>query len=178
MSSRQYAWRHDQVLKCVRRAVARRWQVITEERDATRKWIPKGMVMEGTAIKPDLTLLQETCAEQILITIVDVAVAYDEEANMQRAEDDKIAKYQPLKRVIEERAVKEKWRRSVCVEVVPVVVGTLGVIRKDWQKWMAKLLLPSDEADKLAKEVSCEAIQASKWVWDNYHKIAFGEGCR
>ena len=104
-----------------------------------------------------------------------MAVAYDEDENMERAENEKIRKYEGLRKAIEERAVREKWQRKVQVEVVPVVVGTLGVIQKNWGQWMEKLLIPRDEAVTVAKVASCEAIKASKWVWDNYHKIAFGE---
>ena len=122
MSSRQYAWRHNQVLQCVKRAIAKRWQIISEEVDATKRWIPRGLAIESRATKPDLTLLSEVAGQDILIRIVDVAVAYDEDENMERAENEKIRKYEGLRKAIEERAVREKWQRKVQVEVVPVVV--------------------------------------------------------
>ena len=175
LKSRHYTWRHNQVLTQVKRALRKRWQVISAEQDAIKRWIPRGVHVETRATKPDLTLLNESAGKGVLVAIVDVAVAYDEDDNMEAAEQRKIDKYTPIKEAICERAAREGWGDQAEVEIIPLVVGTLGVIQKSWYTYMNKLLVPRDEAEALGKVVSSEAIKGSAWVMQQFNKMSRGE---
>lgn len=170
LRSSRYVWRHDQVLQIIRKAVSRRWQIISSETNAVKRWIPNTIAVETSATKPDLTLLNETAKDSILVRIVDITVVNDDDENFRLAEANKVAKYLVIKEAIEKRARKEQWGREVDVEVIPVAVGVLGVIQTNWYDIMGKLLIPADEADNLAEAASIAAIKASKWVLNQYYK--------
>ena len=156
-------------MKIVKKAIAKRWQIVSEDSNAVKRWIPKSIAVDTAATKPDLTLLQETASKDIMVRIVDFTVVNEDEDNFEQAAIAKVRKYEPIKHAIEQRANSERWGREVSVQIVPVVVGTLGVILNNWHETMAKLLIPSDEADTIAKTVSCEAIKGSKWIWNQYN---------
>ena len=172
MKSSRYVWRHDQVLQIIKKAVARRWQIISSETNAVARWIPNTIAVETNATKPDLTLLNETAKSDILVRIVDVTVVNDDDENFLSAEANKVEKYRMIKEAIEDRARREQWGREVDVEVIPVAVGVLGVIQNNWHDLMGRLLIPADEADSLAEAASIAAIKASKWVLSQYYKAA------
>ena len=172
LKSTHYVWRHDQVLKELTKAVQSRWQVITAEQNALKRWIPRGIAVDTAATKPDLTLLHQTASKDILVRIVDVTIPYDESRNFRNAAQAKLEKYEPIRQAIIDRAANECWGRNVEVLIVPVIVGTLGVIQSDWSERMGELLIPADEANSLGAKLSCIAIQASQWVWNQFHAQA------
>ena len=175
LKSRHYTWRHNNVLAQVKRVLCKRWQVISSEQNAIKRWIPKGVHVETRATKPDLTLLNEAAGKGVLVAIVDVAVAYDEDDNMEMAEHRKVEKYEPIRKAIYERAAREGWGDQAVVEVIPLVIGTLGVVQKSWYTYMGKLLVPRDEAEALGKIVSSEAIKGSAWVMQQFNKLSRSE---
>ena len=148
---------------------------VQSEQNAVKRWIPAGIAVDTRATKPDLTLLNETASKDILIRIVDVAVSYDDDGNLARAEELKVEKYEPVRKAIMERAATEEWGRGVDVQIVPLVVGVLGVVQHNWVHNMSKLLVPGDEAISLGKLVSCIAIKSSKWIWGKYNAAFFGD---
>ena len=89
------------------------------------------------ARRPDIVVVDKTRKEA---TIIDISIPADR--NIMDKEKEKIMKYQDLK-----TEIKRIWNMKR-VRVVPVVVGALGSIPKDWQNWHTALRL--EEADCVA----------------------------
>ena len=68
--------------------------------------------------------------------IVDIAVPGD--GRVREKELEKIEKHQELR-----REISRLWQLKK-VQVVPVVIGALGSVTKDFHKWMEMLGLPGD----------------------------------
>ena len=64
-------------------------------------------------------------------TIIDTAVPADKRIG--EKENEKVEKYQNLK-----REITRMWNMGT-VQVVPIVVGSLGSVTKNLDKWLAKL---------------------------------------
>ena len=63
--------------------------------------------------------------------LIDIAVPGDDRVT--EKEDEKVDKYQPLK-----FEIMRIWEMNK-VEVIPIVVGALGVVTKKIQKWLKKI---------------------------------------
>ena len=85
------------------------------------------------ARRPDLILVNKKATSCV---INDVAIPGD--CRINEKEIRKIEKYQNLK-----RELKRLWSLNK-VEVVPVVVGALGCIRKCFSRWMDTLVIISN----------------------------------
>ena len=85
------------------------------------------------ARRPDIVL---TGKKEHVAMIIDIAVPADEDVD--RKEKEKVDKYQDLK-----REIKRLWKLKK-VEVVPVVIGSLGSVTKGFEKWIQKLEIPCD----------------------------------
>ena len=79
------------------------------------------------ARRPDLILVQK---ETNKVSLIDVAVPWD--SRVEDKSKEKIEKYQDLK--IE---VRRLWQAEV--EVVPIILGALGVIPKDLRRNLEKI---------------------------------------
>ena len=77
--------------------------------------------------KPDLVMIDRVEKKW---TVVDFAVPFD--SNAARKEIEKIEKYSKL-------AAELRRMHGVRVEVVPIVVGTLGVVTKNLTGWLKRL---------------------------------------
>ena len=89
------------------------------------KIIPTGRYIEGGAIKPDLVIWdkkEKTCK------IIDVSVPNDFGIN--RAEREKIAKYQELK-----NDLRRTWRLKE-IDIIPVIVGATGLLKKNLKSYL------------------------------------------
>ena len=86
---------------------------------------------EIEARSPDIVLLNRIENECI---IIDIAVPAD--ANIAVKEMEKIQKYQDLR-----REIARLWDIKTCV--VPVVVGSLGMVTKNLAKYLGKIGIPT-----------------------------------
>jgi hypothetical protein len=171
LSSRLYQWRHQQVLNLVEAATQKHWVIISKEQDVAVVWPTAVTIRQLAHTRPDLILMDGATEGRLVILIIDVAVTFDQESTMNNAYDEKVRRYQPLA-----DAIKATSADSVetSVQVVPVVVGSLGTIQNDWHAQMAKLRVLGKTADKLAEQVSVAAIKASQWIWRMYAGVNFG----
>ena len=89
------------------------------------KVIPTGRYIENGAIKPDIVVWDRKSRSAI---IIDVSVANDFGIN--RAERDKVTKYQDLK-----HALKDEWDLQD-IAVIPVIVGATGMMKDNLQSYL------------------------------------------
>ena len=80
------------------------------------------------ARRPDIVVVNK---EERNCTIIDIAVPADKRIG--EKEKEKVEKYQNLK-----REITRMWNMRT-VQVVPIVVGSLGSVTKNLDKWLAKL---------------------------------------
>ena len=85
------------------------------------------------ARRPDIVIIDKRRQSG---TIVDIAVPAD--GRVHEKEREKVEKYQELR-----RENGRLWQLKN-VKVVPVVIGTLGSVTKDFDNWMEKLEVPSN----------------------------------
>ena len=85
------------------------------------------------ARRPDLIIVEKKTKDAI---IIDVAVPGD--CRIHEKENEKVEKYQDLK-----REIKRLWSLRT-VKVVPVVVGALACVSKIFNRWMEMLGLEVD----------------------------------
>ncbi len=76
-----------------------------------------------------------------MVRIVDVTVPYDNASNFRSAAQATVDKYEPILQVILEIASNEGLGRSVEGLIVPVIVGTPGVIQTNWCERTGGLLI-------------------------------------
>ena len=92
------------------------------------KIIQTGRHIENSAIKPDIVVWDHTNQSAL---IIDVCVPNDYGLN--RAERDKITKYQDLK-----HALKDDWKLKE-IEVIPVIIGATGVMKDSLQHYLKSI---------------------------------------
>ena len=80
------------------------------------------------ARRPDLIVIDKKEQKGI---IIDIAVPAD--VRVKEKEKEKVEKYQDLK-----KEIKRLWKLGN-VEIVPVVVGALGSVSAEFERWMGKL---------------------------------------
>ena len=80
------------------------------------------------ARRPDLIVINKKEQKGI---IIDIAVPTD--VRVKEKEKEKVEKYQDLK-----KEIKRLWKLGN-VEIVPVVVGALGSVSAEFERWMGKL---------------------------------------
>ena len=141
LAQREYKGRHDTVAKALH------WKICKEyDLPSTEKWynhIPD-KVLENEKIKilwdydvrtdhviqarrPDLILVQK---ETKKVSLIDVAIPWD--SRVEDKSKEKIEKYQDLK-----MELRRLWQAEV--EVVPIILGALGVIPKDLRRNLEKI---------------------------------------
>ena len=142
LAQKEYKRRHDNVAKKVH------WDICKKNKlDCKEKWyehVPDGVV-ENEEVKllwdvniqcdnviearrPDIVVVDKKEHKGILI---DIAVPDD--VRVGEKELEKVEKYQELK-----REIGRLWKLKH-VEVVPVVIGALGSVTKDFERWIRKL---------------------------------------
>ena len=89
------------------------------------KIIPTGRYIENGAVKPDIVVWDRQNQSAL---IIDVSVPNDFGIN--RAEREKVTKYQDLK-----NAIREEWDLQD-VSVVPVIVGATGLMKDNLQSYL------------------------------------------
>ena len=89
------------------------------------KEIPAGRYIENKAIKPDIVVWDRQARTAL---IIDVSVPNDFGIN--RAEREKVTKYQDLK-----NALREAWD-LVDIQVIPVIVGATGIMKDNLQDYL------------------------------------------
>ena len=89
------------------------------------KEIPAGRYIQNGAIKPDIVVWDRKARSAL---IIDVSVPNDFGIN--RAERDKVLKYQDLK-----NALKEEWQLQD-IAVIPVIVGATGLMKDNLQSYL------------------------------------------
>ena len=80
------------------------------------------------ARRPDIIIVDKKEHKGL---IIDIAVPAD--VNVGEKEKEKVEKYQDLK-----REIARLWKLKR-VEVVPIVIGALGCITKEFDRWIEKL---------------------------------------
>ena len=80
------------------------------------------------ARRPDIVVVNK---QERKCTIIDIAVPADKRIG--EKENEKVEKYQDLK-----REIARMWNTRT-VQVVPIVVGSLGSVTKNLDKWLGKL---------------------------------------
>ena len=80
------------------------------------------------ARRPDIVVVNK---QEKKCAIIDIAVPADKRIG--EKEDEKIEKYQDLK-----REIARMWNMRT-VQVVPIVVGSLGTVTNNLDKWLGKL---------------------------------------
>ena len=147
LAQKEYKRRHDNVAKrihwelCRKHALDRkeRWydhnpDGTAENNDVKLLWdinIQCDHVIE--ARRPDIVIIDKRRQNGI---IVDIAVPAD--GRVHEKEREKVEKYQELR-----REIGRLWQLKN-VKVVPVVIGALGSVTKEFDNWMEKLELPSN----------------------------------
>ena len=142
LAQKEYKRRHDNVAKKIH------WDLCKKHGlDHQEKWydhIPEGAVENDKvkllwdmnircdnmikARRPDIVVIDKK--ERVCI-IVDIAVPADR--RVEEKEQEKLEKYQDLK-----REIGRMWGIRK-VQVVPVVIGALGIVTKEFNKWIEKL---------------------------------------
>ena len=89
------------------------------------KPIPTGRFIENKAIKPDIVIRNIKNKSAL---IIDISVPNDFGIN--RAEREKITKYQDLK-----HALKDEWELEE-IEVIPIIIGATGLMKDNLQKYL------------------------------------------
>ena len=142
LAQREYKRRHDNIAKLIHWMLCEKYG-----RNRTEKWYehcPEGVVEDENAKllwdiniqcdnviearRPDLTIIEKKTKDAI---IIDVAVPGDYRVHEQ--ENEKVDKYQDLKREVKRLLSLRN------VKVVPVVVGALGCVSKRFNSWMETL---------------------------------------
>merc|ERR1711879_482979 len=103
-------------------------QPVTATDDVTifyDKEIPAGRYIDNGAIKPDIVVWDRQSRSAL---IIDVSVPNNFGIN--RAEREKVAKYQDLK-----NALKDEWQLKD-ITVIPVIVGATGLIKDNLQGYL------------------------------------------
>ena len=106
-------------------------QPVTATEDITifyDKEIPVGRFIESSAIKPDIVVWDRRSSSAL---IIDVSVPNDFGIN--RAEREKVTKYQDLK-----NALKEEWGLED-ISVIPVIVGATGLMKDNLQQYLESI---------------------------------------
>ena len=142
LAQREYKRRHDNVAKKVHWDLCKSYGL--EHAERWYEHTPEGVVENDKvkilwdinvqcdnmiqARRPDIIVINKEKKEAI---IVDIAVSAD--IRVSEKEKEKIEKYQDLK-----REIKRLWDLRA-VQVVPVVIGALGSVTKEFEQWMKKL---------------------------------------
>ena len=137
LSQSEYKRRHDNVAAAIHWCMCRKYQIeckdkwyehradkVAENDDVKLLWdfhMQTDHVIE--ARRPDIVLVKKKEATAV---IVDIAVPGD--TRIKTREEDKILKYQDLK-----REIKKLWHLK-SVKVVPIVVGALGAVTPNLRK--------------------------------------------
>ena len=171
IKSRLYSWRHQKVMDVIVGAVQPHWVVVSKEQDVSSIWPQSAGVAELAHSRPDLILLDGATEGVLRMVILDVAVAFDESDNMQRAAQEKIRRYGPLARALCKAAGTEV---EAVIDVVPIVIGSLGSVPSSLVATLAGLSVRGQQAKKAAADASLAAILASQWIWRMYSGVAFG----
>ena len=87
--------------------------------------IPAGRYILGSAVRPDIVIWDKANKNA---KIIDVSVPNDYGIN--RAEREKVVKYQDLK-----NDIRETWELQD-VEVIPVIVGATGILKNNLQNYL------------------------------------------
>jgi hypothetical protein len=142
LAQKEYKRRHDNVAKKVH------WDLCKKNGlEHSEKWYehtPDGVVESDhvkilwdinvqcdnviPARRPDIIVIDKEKKEAL---IVDIAVPAD--IRVAEKEKEKIEKYQDLK-----REIKRLWKLRT-VQVVPVVIGALGCVTKEFERWLENL---------------------------------------
>ena len=149
LAQKEYKRRHDNVARKIH------WELCKKNAlEHKEKWYEHNP--EGTAENEDVKLLWdiniqcdnviEARRPDIVVIdkkeksciIVDIAVPAD--GRVHEKEREKVEKYQDLR-----REIGRLWQLRK-VQVVPVVVGALGSVTKEFDKWIEKLGVPGDVA--------------------------------
>ena len=167
-----YKERHDRILAVLTRHVCA--QVGLPGPTTTgdpRKWVPEtGLAIEGessrvtvdvnvptertvTACRPDLVLYWR---DKKVIIVFEVACAWD--PLVLEREQEKWHKYEPLARDIATR-----YRESAVI-VIPIVIGTLGVVGSLHNRLTRLGLFPASMLDTVIGDLQLEAIRASAQI--------------
>ena len=103
-------------------------EMITTNEDITifyDKPIPTGRYIENSAIKPDIVIKDDKNRSAL---IIDVSVPNDFGIN--RAEREKVTKYQDLK-----NALREEWELDN-IQIIPIIIGATGLIKDNLQQYL------------------------------------------
>ena len=90
--------------------------------------IPTGTYLENAAVRPDIVIWDKINKKA---TIVEVSVPND--AGLNRAEREKITKYQGLM-----YDIKRNWKLKE-VSIIPVIIGATGLMKKNFKKYLASI---------------------------------------
>ena len=142
LAQSEYKRRHDNVAKLVHWTLCQKHSLEREE-----KWYehcPEGIVENNEvkiiwdmniqcdnvieARRPDMIVVDKKCKS---CYIIDIAVPAD--CRVHEKENEKVEKYQDLK-----RELKRLWSMQK-VQVIPIVVGALGSISKGFNGWLERL---------------------------------------
>ena len=155
-----YMERHNRVMEVIRDVIANRDEVEILAEDS--------QVDVGLRLKPDLVIRN---SEQIVI--VDATCSYGGSIlqhteggqlikrgrNLEKAFAQKIEKYEPLK-----RALMDSYR--VPVEILPIVVSSLGIVYKGTIMEMKRILkISKRKLAKTLRKLSRTAVEGSYKIW-------------
>ena len=145
LAQKEYKRRHDNVAKRVHWELCKKNGL--EYREKWYEHVPEGAVENDSvkilwdiniqcdniieARRPDIVLVDKN---NRICTIIDIAVPAD--VRVAEKEREKIGKYQDLK-----REVTRLWNMRK-VQVIPVVIGALGSVSKEFEKWTESLKIP------------------------------------
>ena len=139
-----YTTRHNKICKYLHWKACREYKIETKEKIWEHepdpvisngnitifydKKIPTGRYIEGGAVKPDILIWNK---EEKTAKIIEVTVPND--FGLNRAERQKITKYQDLK-----NDLKSTWALKE-IEIIPVVVGATGLVKKNLRRYLTAI---------------------------------------
>ena len=142
MAQKEYKTRHDTVAKKIHWDLCRKNGL--EHAERWYEHVPEGAI-ENEEVKV-LWDINDQCDNVIEVRRPDIIVIYKKErmgiiidiavpadAGVMEKEKEKVEKYQDLR-----REIARLWKLKR-VEVVPVVIGALGSVTKEFNKWIGKI---------------------------------------
>ena len=169
LAQNQYKnWRHDKVAQIIH------WELCKENGiEVKEKWYDHKpeRVIETADVKvlwdmniqtdkeiecsrPDIMVLEK---KKRRCLIIDVACPFD--TRLLKKEQEKIEKYQDLK-----REIKRIWQCQDVI-IIPVIIGALGTVHKNFERWIKKLEITIDFA-KLQKACLLGSARIMRKVLD------------
>ena len=170
LSSAAYTWRHDQVLRVLKKEVLRAgWHIISEGTDVPSQLLPRALVHQIHHRRPDLVAVNAATSTHLKIIVVELQINFERDDSMIRARQGKADRYTELMAAL--RAAPST--KVVQPYFVPVIIGARGSVMACASQDLTPLQLAAAAINPMLRAMSVQAIQGSQWLWSLWAQIAF-----